>query len=168
MIMRLYLEAIFYLNGPQQLTFLKNNELYKQYGKRLLSSSAVQAAQLSGHWEKTLALFVSWLVESFVPSFTSTYRATGGTLLPEFSLCSSCSFLLPFLFFLTASLQLGSLLASPKSKPHSTLGTQLKSHIYHKILCKNLESTGSGSKSWLDYILVLATHITCLNLNAMK
>lgn len=42
MIMRLYLEAIFYLNGPQQLTFLKNNELYKQYGKRLLSSSAVQ------------------------------------------------------------------------------------------------------------------------------
>lgn len=38
--MRLFSEAIFYLNGTQQLSFFKNNELDKQCREHLLSSSA--------------------------------------------------------------------------------------------------------------------------------
>lgn len=40
--MRLYSEAIFYLNGAQQLSFFKNNELYKQCREHLPSSPAMQ------------------------------------------------------------------------------------------------------------------------------
>lgn len=94
MIMRLYSEAIFYLNGAQQLTFLKNNELYKQCRERLLSSSAMQLpgalSMLAGCpavWPLTADTpSLGWLVESFVPSFTSTHLAMGGAFLPEFSM----------------------------------------------------------------------------------
>ena len=129
MIMRLYSEAIFYLNGTQQLTFFKNNELYKQCREHLLSRSAMQLLEapsmLAGRpsvWPLRAAptSTVGWLNHLFLhllqPIWLQKVHVSLNFPCIHHVFLPSCLF---FFFFLTVSLQLGSLLVSPKPKHFS-------------------------------------------------
>lgn len=108
-----------------------------------------QPAQLSGHGGQTLPQLIYLLVGGIISSLIyCNPPAAGGVV----SLNISCiHHVLPCLqvFFLRVSLQLGSPLAHPKSKRSYYLNTQLKSHIFHKILSNNVGANWSSSKSWL-------------------
>lgn len=146
--MRLYSEAIFYLNGAQELSFFKSSELYKQclavlqccfLGPQMYCQAARRSGPEDRHSSNSFSdWLIGWLAGWIICSFIH-FNPPGHERYP-----SSWIFLL-FIIFLLASmpflfrvlLQLRSPLESPKSKLNSSFHTQFKFHTFHKIFSKN-------------------------------
>lgn len=129
--MRLYSEAIFYLSRAQQVSFFKNNELYKHRREHL--PTVLQCSFLGPEYigrlpscvatrtdtPSIIYVLAGWLNHLFLLLLQSTWPQE-----VPFSLNVPCIHRgLPCIpaFFPRVSFQLGIFLVSPKSKPYSPL-----------------------------------------------
>lgn len=113
------------------------------------------------HPNSFMCWWVGWIICSFIYFIPPGHE---GHPSPRIFLAFILFFLDPQAFLLRASLALRSPLESPKSQPHCTFNTQLKSHVFHKIVRINW----FWIYSWLCYWLVVelrATHSACLGLS---